>query len=113
MLVTDLGRRCERGTRPRAQGVEHDVLVNGLFVEGITAGVVPAAAGAPLEEVACEVAGALDAERYQLEPLPGGAPSPTSGDLLSVDEVLINPEGSMPGLRRCSSRPLASTTPSS
>ena len=70
-----------------------EVLVSaGPFVEGITAGVVLAATGAPLAEVAREVAGALDAKRDQLEPLPSPAPPP-SDDLLSVDEVLINPEG--------------------
>lgn len=75
------------------------VVSSGPFAEGITAGLVLAATGAPLEEVAREVAGALDPKRDQLEPspdpLPGPAPGPphASGAPRSADEVLINPEG--------------------
>lgn len=94
LVITDLGSAVlSAGLALELRESSTGVLVStGPFVEGITAGVVLAAAGAPLEEVAREVAGALDAKRDQLEPLPG-APSPISGDLLSVDEVLINPEG--------------------
>ena len=62
------------------------------FVEGIIAGIVLAAAGASIDEVAREASGAMTAKRGQLEPLPE-APQEASGDPLSVDEVLINPEG--------------------
>lgn len=94
LVITDLGSAVlSAGLALELRESSTGVLVStGPFVEGITAGVVLAATGAPLEEVAREVAGALDAKRDQLEP-PPDAPSPASGDLLSVDEVLINPEG--------------------
>jgi PTS hybrid protein len=72
---------------------------SGPFAEGITAGLVLAAAGAPLEEVAREVAAALDAKREQAEPSPDPSPVPSPGSTpassgpLSADEVLVNPEG--------------------
>ena len=71
------------------------VVSSGPFAEGITAGLVLAATGAPLEEVAREVAVALDAKREQAEPSPDPAPGspPASSDPLSADEVLVNPEG--------------------
>lgn len=71
------------------------VVSSGPFAEGITAGLVLAAAGAPLDEVAGEVAAALDAKREQAEPSPepSPGPSPASSDPLSADEVLVNPEG--------------------
>jgi PTS hybrid protein len=75
------------------------VVSSGPFAEGITAGLVLAATGAPLEEVAREVAAALDAKREQTEPSPQLPPQPSAGsprvstDPLSADEVLINPEG--------------------
>ena len=71
------------------------VVSSGPFAEGITAGLVLAAAGAPLEEVAREVAAALDAKREQAQPSPDPSPGspPASSDPLSADEVLVNPEG--------------------
>jgi PTS hybrid protein len=75
------------------------VVSSGPFAEGITAGLVLAAAGAPLEEVAREVAAALDAKREQAEPSPDPSPVPSPGSPpassgpLSADEVLVNPEG--------------------
>jgi phosphotransferase system HPr (HPr) family protein len=75
------------------------VVSSGPFAEGITAGLVLAATGAPLDEVAREVAAALDAKRDQSEPSPQPSPEQSSGsprvstDPLSADEVLINPEG--------------------
>lgn len=68
---------------------------SGPFAEGITAGLVLAATGAPLEEVAREVAAALDAKREQAQPSPDPSPGspPASSDPLSADEVLVNPEG--------------------
>jgi phosphoenolpyruvate---glycerone phosphotransferase subunit DhaM len=94
LIITDLGSAVlSAGLALELRESSAEVLVSsGPFVEGITAGVVLAATGAPLEEVAREVAGALDAKRDQLEPLPE-APQEASGDPLSVDEVLINPEG--------------------
>ncbi|KRE23163.1 HPr family phosphocarrier protein [Agromyces sp. Soil535] len=94
LVITDLGSAVlSAGLALELRESSTEVLVSaGPFVEGITAGVVLAATGAPLEEVAREVAGALDAKRDQLEPMPD-APPPTSWDPLSVDEVLINPEG--------------------
>ena len=71
------------------------VVSSGPFAEGITAGLVLAATGAPLEEVAREVAAALDAKREQAEPSPDPTPGspPASSGPLSADEVLVNPEG--------------------
>jgi phosphoenolpyruvate---glycerone phosphotransferase subunit DhaM len=94
LVITDLGSAVlSAGLALELRESSTEVLVSaGPFVEGITAGVVLAATGAPLEEVAREVAGALDAKRDQLEPL-HDAPPPVPGDPLSVDEVLINPEG--------------------
>jgi len=71
------------------------IVSGGPFVEGITAGLVLAATGAPLVQVAREVSSALDAKLGQLEPLPGPAlpASPVIPDPRSADEVLINPEG--------------------
>lgn len=71
------------------------VVSSGPFAEGITAGLVLAATGAPLEEVAREVAAALDAKREQAQPSPDPSPGspPASSDPLSADEVLVNPEG--------------------
>jgi len=94
LVITDLGSAVlSAGLALELRESSTEVLVSaGPFVEGITAGVVLAATGAPLAEVAREVAGALDAKRAQLEPLPD-APPPASGDPLSVDQVLINPEG--------------------
>jgi len=94
LVITDLGSAVlSAGLALELRESSTEVLVSaGPFVEGITAGVVLAATDAPLEEVAREVAGALDGKRAQLEPLPDAAP-PASGDPLSVDQVLINPEG--------------------
>jgi len=94
LVITDLGSAVlSAGLALELRESSTEVLVSaGPFVEGITAGVVLAATGAPLEDVAREVAGALDAKRDQLEPLPE-APAQASGDPLSADEVLINPEG--------------------
>ena len=94
LVITDLGSAVlSAGLALELRDSSTDALVSsGPFVEGITAGVVLAATGAPLAEVAREVAGALDAKRDQLEPLPE-APSQASSEPLSVDHVLINPEG--------------------
>ena len=94
LVVTDLGSAVlSAGLALDLRESSTEVVVSsGPFAEGITAGLVLAATGAPLEEVAREVAGALDAKRDQIEPLPD-APPEASGDPLSVDEVLINPEG--------------------
>ena len=94
LVVTDLGSAVlSAGLALDLRESSTEVVVSaGPFAEGITAGLVLAATGAPLTEVAREVAGALDAKRDQIEPLPD-APPEASGDPLSVDEVLINPEG--------------------
>ena len=94
LVIPDLGSAVlSAGLALELRESSTEVVVSaGPFVEGITAGVVLAATGAPLAEVAREVAGALDAKRDQLEPLPE-APPQASADPLSVDQVLINPEG--------------------
>ena len=94
LVITDLGSAVlSAGLALELRESSTEVLVSaGPFVEGITAGVVLAATGAPLAEVAREVAGALDAKRDHLEPGPSPAPQ-ASEDPHSVDEVLINPEG--------------------
>ena len=74
------------------------VVSSGPFAEGITAGLVLAATGAPLEEVAREVAAALDeagpvgAVTRELPDPSRGSP-PVSRGPRSADEVLVNPEG--------------------
>jgi phosphotransferase system HPr (HPr) family protein len=94
LVVTDLGSAVlSAGLALELTESGTDVVVSdGPFVEGITAGLVLAATGAPLAEVAREVSGALDAKRDQLEPLPAAAPT-TDEEPLSAAEVLINPEG--------------------
>lgn len=102
LVITDLGSAVlSAGLALELRESRTEVVVSGgPFVEGITAGLVLAATGAPLTEVAREVASALDAKTAQLEPLPGPAvaaapvaPEPLAPDPLSADEELINPEG--------------------
>jgi PTS hybrid protein len=101
LVVTDLGSAVlSAGLALELRESETEVLVSdGPFVEGITAGLVLAASGAPLAEVAREVSGALEAKRDQLEPLPEASPPASDPDALSdrdalsADEILINPEG--------------------
>lgn len=100
LVVPDLGSAvlsAGLALELRESGTEV-VVSSGPFAEGITAGLVLAATGAPLEEVAREVAAALDAKREQSEPSPLPSPEPStsrrvSTDPLSADEVLVNPEG--------------------
>lgn len=94
LVITDLGSAVlSAGLALELTESTTRVLVSGgPFVEGITAGLVLAATGASLEEVAREVDVALDAKLHQLEPLPDAPPSAAASPL-SVDEVLINPEG--------------------
>jgi PTS hybrid protein len=93
LVITDLGSAVlSAGLAVDLAESSTEVLVSdGPFVEGITAGLVLAATGAPLAEVAREVSAALDAKRDQPEPPPETA-RPAS-DPLSAEEVLINPEG--------------------
>ena len=97
LVITDLGSAVlSAGLALELTESTTEVIVSGgPFVEGITAGLVLAATGAPLAEVAREVSSALDAKLGQLEPLPGPAlqASPVIPDPRSADEVLINPEG--------------------
>lgn len=101
LVVTDLGSAVlSAGLALELRESDTAVIVSGgPFVEGITAGLVLAATGAALADVAREVASALDAKVAQLEPLPSlGAPAsaaavPIAHDPLSADEELINPEG--------------------
>ena len=101
LVITDLGSAVlSAGLALELRESSTEVAVSsGPFAEGITAGLVLAATGAPLEEVAREVAAALDAKRDQSEPSPRSSPAPSAGrprastDPLSADEVLINPEG--------------------
>jgi phosphoenolpyruvate---glycerone phosphotransferase subunit DhaM len=97
LVITDLGSAVlSAGLALELTESGTEVIVSGgPFVEGITAGVVLAATGAPLAEVAREVSSALDAKLGQLEPLPGPMlpASPVIRDPRSADEVLINPEG--------------------
>ncbi|WP_448006520.1 HPr family phosphocarrier protein [Agromyces bauzanensis] len=97
LVITDLGSAVlSAGLALELTESSTEVIVSGgPFVEGITAGLVLAATGAPLAEVAREVSSALDAKVAQLEPLPGPAlPASAAGpDPHSADEVLINPEG--------------------
>jgi len=97
LVITDLGSAVlSAGLAVELTESRTEVIVSGgPFVEGITAGLVLAATGAPLAEVAGEVSSALDAKVAQLEPqrepaLPASAVAP---DPLSADEVLVNPEG--------------------
>ena len=80
LVVTDLGSAVlSAGLALELRESSTEVVVSaGPFVEGVTAGLVLAATGAPLDEVAREVAGALDAKRDQLEP-PAAASSPAAG----------------------------------
>jgi PTS hybrid protein len=97
LVITDLGSAVlSAGLALELTESGTEVIVSGgPFVEGITAGLVLAAAGAALAEVAREVSSALDAKLGQLEPLPGPLlqASPVIPDPRSADEVLINPEG--------------------
>ena len=102
LVITDLGSAVlSAGLALELTESSTEVIVSGgPFVEGITAGLVLAATGAPLAEVAGEVSSALDAKLGQLEPLPGPPlpgpmlqASPVIPDPRSADEVLINPEG--------------------
>ena len=100
LVITDLGSAVlSAGLAVELTESSTEVIVSGgPFVEGITAGLVLAATGAPLAEVAREVSSALDAKLGQLdplEPLPGPTlqASPVIPDPRSADEVLINPEG--------------------
>ncbi|MEV1128940.1 HPr family phosphocarrier protein [Agromyces sp. NPDC049794] len=96
LVVTDLGSAVlSSGLALELRESSVEVIVSGgPFVEGITAGLVLAATGAPLADVAREVSVALDAKAAQLDPLPDPvAASPATADPLSADEVLINPEG--------------------
>ncbi|MCK6066952.1 MULTISPECIES: dihydroxyacetone kinase phosphoryl donor subunit DhaM [Microbacterium] len=79
------------------------VLSPAPFVEGLVAAVVAAAAGSPLETVATQVRGALDAKRAQLgedsgaagaeSAAPGGSPAPSSDGQASFEAVIRNPSG--------------------
>jgi phosphoenolpyruvate---glycerone phosphotransferase subunit DhaM len=93
LVITDLGSAvlsAELAVDLTESSTE--VLVSdGPFVEGITAGLVLAATGAPLAEVAREVSAALDAKTGQLEP--PSETSPPVSDRHSAEEVLVNPEG--------------------
>jgi PTS hybrid protein len=97
LVITDLGSAVlSAGLALELMESGTDVIVSGgPFVEGITAGLVLAATGAPLAEVAREVSSALDAKLGQLEPLPDPTlqATPAIPDPRSADEVLINPEG--------------------
>ena len=100
LVVTDLGSAVLSAglALELTESDTHVVVSDGPFVEGITAGLVLAATGAPLAEVAREVSSALDAKRGQLEPPPDAVPpaspaSPGVEEPLSADEVLVNPEG--------------------
>lgn len=65
------------------------------FVEGIIASVVLAGAGATLAEVEGEAHRAMDAKRGQLDSAPPAPPAAAvpSGDAVTADAVLINPDG--------------------
>jgi phosphoenolpyruvate---glycerone phosphotransferase subunit DhaM len=93
LVITDLGSAVlSAGLAVELTESSTEVLVSdGPFVEGITAGLVLAATGAPLAEVAREVSAALDAKTGQLEPAPETR-SPVS-DRHSAEAVLVNPEG--------------------
>ncbi|GAA1058262.1 hypothetical protein GCM10017608_06640 [Agromyces luteolus] len=106
LVVTDLGSAVlSAGLALELRESTTDVVVGaGPFVEGITAGLVLAATGAPLEEVARESAAALDAKRGQSDPMaalppaqpvaePVGPAPAVAVDPRSADEVVVNPEG--------------------
>jgi phosphoenolpyruvate---glycerone phosphotransferase subunit DhaM len=97
LVITDLGSAVlSAGLALELTESSTEVIVSGgPFVEGITAGLVLAATGAPLAEVAREVSSALDAKLGQLEPVPAPTLQASSviPDPRSADEVLINPEG--------------------
>jgi phosphoenolpyruvate---glycerone phosphotransferase subunit DhaM len=97
LVITDLGSAVlSAGLALELTESSSEVIVSGgPFVEGITAGLVLAATGAPLAEVAREVSSALDAKVAQLEPPrePALPASPVASDPRSADEVLVNPEG--------------------
>jgi PTS hybrid protein len=97
LVITDLGSAVlSAGLALELTETSSEVIVSGgPFVEGITAGLVLAATGAPLAEVAREVSSALDAKVAQLEPPrePALPASPVASDPRSADEVLVNPEG--------------------
>ena len=115
LVITDLGSAVlSAGLALELRESSTEVLVSaGPFVEGITAGVVLAATGAPLGEVAREVAGALDAKRDQLEPRRRGAAAGLRRTRSRWTRSSSIPKDCTPGLRRCSCRPSAATTPSS
>ncbi|WP_353814577.1 HPr family phosphocarrier protein [Agromyces sp. SYSU T00266] len=109
LIVTDLGSAVlSAGLALELRESTTEVVVGaGPFVEGITAGLVLAATGAALDEVARESAAALDAKREQVDPIrataAAGEPVEPVGpadvapvepaDPRSVDEVVVNPEG--------------------
>ncbi|WP_344371969.1 HPr family phosphocarrier protein [Agromyces tropicus] len=94
LVVTDLGSAVlSAGLALELRESATEVVVGtGPFVEGITAGLVLAATGASLDEVARESAAALDAKREQAPSAPDPVPSPPA-EPSSVDEVVVNPEG--------------------
>ncbi len=76
------------------------VLSPAPFVEGLVAAVVAAAAGSPLETVATQVRGALEAKRAQLGEDSGaagaaseGSPAPSADGQASFEAVIRNPSG--------------------
>jgi PTS hybrid protein len=93
LVITDLGSAVlSAGLAVELVESSTNVVVSdGPFVEGITAGLVLAATGAPLAEVAREVSAALEAKTGQLEAAPETR-SPVS-DRHSAEAVLVNPEG--------------------
>jgi phosphotransferase system HPr (HPr) family protein len=93
LVVTDLGSAVlSAGLALDLRESSTEVLVGaGPFVEGITAGLVLAATGASLDEVARESAAALDAKRESDTPLAVAAERPV--DPRSAEEVLVNADG--------------------
>ncbi|MRX43524.1 HPr family phosphocarrier protein [Agromyces kandeliae] len=106
LVVTDLGSAVlSAGLALDLRESSTEVVVGaGPFVEGITAGLVLAATGAPLDEVARESAAALDAKREQVAPAPAAPPAEQADPVpaeapaepiepRTADEVVVNPEG--------------------
>lgn len=110
LVFTDLGSAVLSAQMAvELSGVEQVLLTDAPFVEGITAAVVSAAQGRPLEEVAREAHGALAAKTAQLAPADGeedaaagrghmpegvgalDSEAPTDGPALSI--TLGNPAG--------------------
>ncbi len=92
LVITDLGSAVmssELALELRT-GTQPVRISDGPFVEGATAGIVSAAGGGTLDEVAAEASGALGAKSVH------GAPTSVSADpdaAVSVEGRLINPMG--------------------